>query len=99
MSMSELTTGYSGGVGNYSAKVETKGTAVDSVNANLETITNRIMDLTRFAGRISDGILGVVPAPSPAIDGPRPVTQSTQDHIRDLEAAVERLSGQINRLC
>lgn len=79
-------------------ETEQKGTAIDSVNAHLETITNRIDTLTRFAARISDGILGVEPQASGSPTGPRPVTQSTQEHIKDLESAFERLSVQINRL-
>jgi hypothetical protein len=40
-----------------------------------------------FVARISDGRFRLFA-----------VTQSTQDHIRDLEAAFERLSSQVNRL-
>lgn len=71
-----------------------KGTAVDSVNASIESLANRVETLTRFAARISDGILGVEP-PKPMANetGPRAVTQSTQEHLKDLEAAFERLSG------
>lgn len=78
---------------------EIKGTAVDSINANLESMTSRIETLARFASRISDGILGVSPEDGAIARGaPTPVIQSTQDHIRALEGAFERLSAQINRL-
>lgn len=81
------------------APTKEKGTAVDSVNATIESLTNKISTLSAFARRISDGIIGVTPetASNNAIT-PRPVTQSTQDHLRELEAAFERLSVQINRL-
>lgn len=95
-----LTQSAVGILGNGTAGLQQqKGTAVDSVNANLEAITNRMETLTRFAARISDGLLGVSPPSNPqGTDSVRPVSQSTQDHIRDLDAAFERLSMQINRL-
>lgn len=81
------------------APAQIKGTAVDSINANIESLTNRAETLCRFAARISNGILGVIPDDANVKEGaPRPVTQSTQDHLRDLETAFERLSVQINRL-
>lgn len=90
---------YSISTANAASDEPQKGTAVDSINANIESVTNRIDALTRFASRISDGILGVAPSPAGTSSGAvRPVTQSTQDHIRDLEAAFTRLSEQINRL-
>lgn len=81
------------------APAQIKGTAVDSINASIESLTGRIEQLSRFAARISDGLLGVAPTPNNGVEsGPRAVTQSTQEHIKDLEAAFERLSAQINRL-
>lgn len=80
------------------AKESIKGTAVDSLNANLESLTSQIDTLTRFASRISDSILGVVPADEPNDPRVSPVIQSTQDHVRALENAFDRLSSQINRL-
>ncbi len=85
---------------NFAPK-EVKGTAVDSINANLETLTGRVNQLAAFAGRISDGLLGFAPTSTDNPNGNtavRPVSQSTQDHMRDLEFAFERLSSQINRL-
>jgi hypothetical protein len=76
---------------------ELKGTAVDSINANIEGLTNRANTLAQFTRRISDGILGVEPQETTP-GKPQAITQSTQDHIRDLESAFERLSAQINRL-
>lgn len=76
-----------------------KGTAVDSINASIESLTGRVDQLSRFAARISDGILGVAPQDGAQKDAvPRAVTQSTQEHLHDLEAAFERLSMQVNRL-
>lgn len=86
----------SGSATTYAADV--KGTAVDSVNANIESITNRIDTLASFARRVSDGLIGVAPEKPVSEGAPRAISQSTQDHIRDLEAAFERLSAQINRL-
>lgn len=80
------------------APKDVKGTAVDSINANIESMTNRLNTLAQFAGRISDGILGFDPTEGGASNSVRPVSQSTQDHMRDLEAAFDRLSTQINRL-
>jgi hypothetical protein len=83
----------------YPSPKEVKCTAVDSVNANIEVVTNKINTLANFAARISDGIIGVQPLSNPPSEPPvRPVSQSTQDYIRDLETAFERLSMQINRL-
>jgi hypothetical protein len=86
--------------GSSPAPRDTKGTAVDSVNANIESLTGRMIALGGMARRISDGLIGVEPerAENAAVDGPRPVSQSTQDHIRDLEHAFDRLAAQINRL-
>jgi hypothetical protein len=90
--------GHLAGQNQYSAQ-EIKGAAVDSINTNIGSLTRRMDVLTQFAARISDGLLGVSPpALPPASAGPVAVTQSTQDHIRDLEAAFERLSSQVNRL-
>lgn len=80
------------------APAQIKGTAVDSINAHIESLTNRIETLSRFAARISDGLLGVAPQQNAGESGPRAVTQSTQEHLKDLEAAFERLSVQVNRL-
>lgn len=89
-----------GGSGNAQAQI--KGTAVDSVNASIEALAGRVISLTNLARRISDGILGVEPprpdTPGTGSGGLRSVTQSTQEQIKDLEAAFERLSLQINRL-
>lgn len=77
-----------------------KGTAVDGVNASIEALTSRVTSLTNLARRISDGILGVEPSGITGViaAGPHPVVQSTQEHIKGLEAAFERLSTQVNRL-
>lgn len=86
---------------NYVAQApkDVKGTAVDSINANIENLTGKLNMLAQFAGRISDGILGVEPQmPASTSDQIRPVSQSTQDRMRDLEHAFDRLSLQINRL-
>jgi hypothetical protein len=79
--------------------VPMKGTAVDSINANIESLTNRMETLTRFASRVTDGLIGAVPPePTTASIGPRPVVLSTQEHLRALEAAFDRLALQVNRL-
>lgn len=83
----------------YSVQSETKGTAVDSVNATIESMVTRLNELAHFACRISDGLIGSSPdVESSGLAGPCPVSKSTQDHLGDLEAAVTRLSMQINRL-
>lgn len=76
-----------------------KDTAVDSVNSSIENLTARVGTLSVLAMRIADGIVGYEPqSASATADKPQPVRQSTQDHIRELEATVERLGAQLNRL-
>lgn len=98
MQQASQNVGYAAGALGGNVQAQIKGTAVDSVNANIEALTNRANTLAQFARRISDGLLGVEPEQAGVGGQPRAVTQSTQEHIKDLEAAFERLSAQVNRL-
>lgn len=96
MSYNAITSGYASAV----AASDIRSTTVDSVNAHLDALRSRADGLQDFARRVVDGLIGVAP-PEPQTSAgnmPVPVLLSTQDHLRALEEALDRLAWQLHRL-
>lgn len=78
---------------------DAKETAIDGLNSSIESLARRVSIGADFVGRLSSSIIGVAPEEAkPPANGPRSVSQSTHDHIRDLADQIERLEYQIKRL-